>query len=291
MRKNRFKSRKKILKNINNFMLIAVIIIIFCYFSFNYIYIFIFKKININEVFDMKYNNFDINKFLIGIEYKNDIIDAKNTEIKGNEYVSKRINKDPIIYIYNTHQTEEYKANSYNYRFTVFRASLILQNKLNKLGIETIVEKNNIKEILDLNNWNYRNSYKASKMLATDALSKNNSIKYVIDLHRDSIPEDKSYCNFNNKKYAKIMLVLGKGHENYNKNLEIAEKINSYSNEIVSCISRGLDIKENSGIYNQDICPNAVLIEVGSEYNDLESVANSLDVLAHVYERIINEES
>ena len=54
---------------------------------------------------------------------------------------------------------------------------------------------------------------------------------------------------------------------------------------------RVIDIKNNSGIYNQDLSPNAVLIEVGGPYNDINSVSNSLEVLAGVYKRIVDEDN
>jgi stage II sporulation protein P len=128
-------------------------------------------------------------------------------------------------------------------------------------------------------------------MLATDALGKNSSIKYVIDLHRDSISESIGKITIDNKDYAKIMIVLGKGHEGYEKNLEMATRITNYLKEFNENITRGIDIKNNSGIYNQDISPNAVLIEVGGPYNDINSVSNSLEVLANVYKRIVDEDN
>ena len=128
-------------------------------------------------------------------------------------------------------------------------------------------------------------------MLAQDALEKNPSIKYVIDLHRDSVNENIAKTTIDGKDYAKIMIVLGKGHDGYENNLKMANRINDYLKEFNESITRGIDIKQNSGIYNQDLSQNAVLIEIGGPYNDINSVKNSIELLAKVYKRVIDEDA
>ena len=102
------------------------------------------------------------------------------------------------------------------------------------------------------------------------------NFKLVIDLHRDSVSPIYKYKN---KKYAKIMFVIGSNHKNYKKNLKISEKINKYLNKNCNGISRGILEKKNS-IFNQDVIDNAILIEMGGVDNTLDEVNNSLYVLA-----------
>ena len=59
--------------------------------------------------------------------------------------------EEPIVYLYNTHQTEEYALSNneeYNVKPTVMTLSYILREKLNDKGIKTIVEENNVSEFL-----------------------------------------------------------------------------------------------------------------------------------------------
>ena len=128
---------------------------------------------------------------------------------------------------------------------------------------------------MNLNNFSYSYSYRASRILAEEALKSNQSVKYIIDLHRDSIPESASTITINDKNYARVMFVISTMKDNYEKNLELASRI---------------DIKEKSGIYNQDLSDNALLIEVGGEYNDINSVSNTLVVLANAYKKVILED-
>lgn len=299
-------TKGNVLKKILIFISLILLII---FLTFNKLYDFLINRINESDVINIFLNNkendfkkiFSTDKinflvsYTLGIDLNNKKEENEIKELTTIKTENENINnEEPIIYIYNTHQTEEYRrinTNDYNINPTVLHASYIFQNKLSDLGIKSIVEENNIKEILNINGWNYRNSYKASKLLATDALSKNPSIKYVIDLHRDSIPESIGKITIDNKDYAKIMFVLGKGHAGYERNLEMATRLNNYLKEFNESITRGINIKNNSGIFNQDLSPNAVLIEIGGPYNDINSVSNSLELLAKIYKRIVDEDN
>ncbi len=194
--------------------------------------------------------------------------------------------KEPILYIYNTHQTEGYqKSNNASYNITpsVLMASYILRESLNDLGIPSMVETNDIAELLRVHSWKYSYSYAASKILLEDAIRKNPSLVYFIDLHRDSMSYDITTTTIEDKKYAKVLFVIGKDHPNYEKNLKMAEAINDYIKNVNPKLTRGISQKGGSGvngIYNQNISPNAILIELGGQYNNITEINNTLSILA-----------
>lgn len=203
---------------------------------------------------------------------------------------------EPIVYIYNTHQTEGYqKSNNASYNITpsVLMASYILRESLNDLGIPSIVETNDIAELLRVHSWKYSYSYAASKILLEDTIRKNPSLTYFIDLHRDSMSHEVTTTTIGDKKYAKLLFVIGKDHPDYKKNLEMAESIDSYIKEIAPNLSRGISLKGGSGvngIYNQNVSPNAILIEVGGQYNTITEVNNTLTILADaIYHHVKGE--
>ena len=205
--------------------------------------------------------------------------------------------KKPIIYLYNTHQLEEYSnsnVNMYNASPNVLMASYILKEKLNDLNIPTIVEETNITEILRTNNWSYNYSYKASRMLIEDALEKNNSLVYLIDIHRDSLSHDKTTIEINNRRYAKMMFVVGLDHQNYEANLVLAEKLNNIISAKLKGLSKGVlkkGGKGSNGIYNQDLSDKAMLIEIGGPENTIDEVTNTLNIIADSLYDLIKEES
>ena len=204
---------------------------------------------------------------------------------------------NPIVYIYNSHQLENYdNANLKIYGITpnVLMASYLLKEKLNKNGVSSIVEDTNLAEFLNINNWDHSKSYVASRLLILDKQSKYNTLKYYIDIHRDSVNKSASTATINGKSYAKILFVVGLEHDNYQLNVETASNINSLFNKYYPGLSRGLYKKSGpgvNGIYNQDISGNAMLIEVGGYENTIEEVFNTIDAISTILTKYINGES
>lgn len=211
--------------------------------------------------------------------------------------IPKNDNLKPLIYIYNTHQTEGYSKtgiSEYDIVPTVLFASYYLREKLNDYSLPTLVEANDISEVLRVNNWNYASSYLASRYLFLDALEKNTTLNYFLDIHRDSAGYNSSTTEYQGKKYAKILFVIGKEHPGYEKNLNFANSLNEKLKLKIPTISRGVIGKEGknvNGIYNQDIHPNTLLIEVGGKDNSLGEVTNTMEVLATVLKEYIEEQN
>lgn len=220
-------------------------------------------------------------------------LDIENISLVNNEEEVK--SNEPLIYIYNTHDEEAYYnsyLNPYNIVPDVKLASYYFQERLKDLGIESVVEKRKIKDVLEGNGWNYRYSYNASRVYLEEVSKNNPSIKYFIDLHRDSVGKDKTTTTINGKSYAKVMFLVGLEHENYQKNLDLATRLNELISQFDSTLSRGIYQKEGpgvNGIYNQDFNSNTILIEVGGQYNTIEEVANTIEVIARVLKDYLGE--
>lgn len=201
-------------------------------------------------------------------------------------------NEEPQIYIYNTHQTEQYIGNEITPTPTVLTASYYLKDKLEKEGIKTIVEETSIPEILKNNNWNYNQSYEASKINLQKIKQQYPNIKIYIDLHRDAVSKNLSTVTIDGKEYAKVLFVIGKEHKNYEKNLQYTKSINGIIERNYPALTKGILQKEGkgvNGIYNQDLGENIILIEVGANENTIEEVTNTLDIITMVIKEKINE--
>lgn len=201
----------------------------------------------------------------------------------------------PKIYLYNTHQTEEYKTSElleFTIKPTVMINNYILEDIFNKNGYKTLVEERSIKEILNNNNWKYSASYKASRIYLEDAYKNNNSLEYFIDLHRDSLTHNKTHINIEGKDYAKILFLIGLENPNYEKNLLLTEKINNKLNEYYPGLSKGILKKGGegvNGIYNQDFNENVILVEMGGYENTTTEVLNSSLAFAKCFMEAIND--
>ncbi|MDD3895623.1 MAG: stage II sporulation protein P [Bacilli bacterium] len=203
--------------------------------------------------------------------------------------VSKEI-KAPIIYIYNTHQSENYDPGTlsiYNITPTVYMTSVMLQKALEKKDIYSIVEDADIKSILNINNLTYSDSYQASRLLLNETPQKYPSVKYFIDIHRDSVTD--RYIE-DDKSYAKLMFVIGMNHKNYLQNEKLMVRLYDYIKENKSGIIKNNYYGKNS-IYNQNFNVNTILIEVGGVKNTIDEVYNSVNILAEAIEYIVGEDN
>lgn len=204
-------------------------------------------------------------------------------------------NELPLIYIYNSHQGEEYSykyLEDYNIVPNVLIADSMLKDKLESIGIKTVIEEANILEYMKNNNLNHAGSYIASRVFLESAINNYPSVRLFIDLHRDAAPHNATTVNIDGKECAKILFVIGLEYDTYQNNLEIVTKINNIILEKYPSLTRGIMKKEGygvNGVYNQDLKENVILIEIGGNENNIEEVNNTLDLVAHVIGEYINE--
>lgn len=217
----------------------------------------------------------DAVKTLLKKTYQGKMVESMKKVIKEKE------NQDPLIYIYNTHQTEEYTPSTfveYSVMPTVQMNNYILEEKFEQNGYSTIVEEQNIKTVLNEHKWNYAGSYNASRIFLEQAKKNYPTLKYFIDVHRDSLKKEATTIELNNKSYAKILFIIGLENPNYEQNLSFTEKINNQLNEKYPGLSKGIYKKEGTGVngvYNQDFSPHTILVEMGGPENTVDEVLNT----------------
>lgn len=203
--------------------------------------------------------------------------------------------EDPVVYIYNTHQLETYSSNNLtgNMVPNVMMAGSLLSEKLNKKGIKTIFEDTNLSDFITKMGLPSNELYGGSRVFVTNAKEKYNTLKYYIDLHRDSVDKDISTINIDNKEYARVLFVLGTTNSNYEQNRVMMSRLNEIINEKYPKLSRGIyevDIPDWPEIYNQDLDKNAILIELGAKDNDINEVINTISVLSDAIAEYIKED-
>ena len=252
-------------------------------------------KIDITKPYTLFNNN------IIGSDYDHEEDNKEIERLKAISYYmsdpSKNTVTKPLIYIYNTHQLENYNNDNlsiYGITPNVLMASYLLKEKLNNLSIPTIVEDTNITEFLDINKWDYSASYKASRIFLLDKKNTYDTLKYYIDIHRDSVSRELTTISINNKNYARILFVVGLEHKNYQNNLSEVEKINNLFNKYYPGLSRGIYKKDGpnvNGIYNQDIGKNVMLIELGGVNNNIEEVINTINAISDILSKYIGNEN
>ena len=118
-----------------------------------------------------------------------------------------------------------------------------------------------------------------------EKLTKYPNLDLLIDIHRDATKHDSSTIKIGNKSYATVLFVIGLEHDNYVKNLSVANSLHNKIEEKYPGLSKGILKKQGplvNGIYNQDISPKAILIECGGYENKIDEVSNTISVIATI---------
>lgn len=240
------------------------------------------------EISSYKFNNF--NSYI----YSNNSNKEIKTNIVADNNVVKPstvINKEPIIYLYNTHQREKYANGTlgvYELNPTVLSVSYLIKDMLQENGINAIVEEKDIIKEMNKRKYNYDQTYLITRELIKNNMKKNPSIKYFIDIHRDSVSKSVSTVTINKKSYARVMFVAGMKNKNNSKNLKFMEGLNNKIKKEYPGLSRG--IYKKNYVYNQDVNPGVILIEVGGQSNTMEEVYNTCNALSKVLIEYIGED-
>ncbi|RDW19247.1 stage II sporulation protein P [Oceanobacillus arenosus] len=203
-------------------------------------------------------------------------------------------NRD-VVYIYNTHNRESFLpylpdvANSdsaFHQEVNITNVSDRLAKALEAKGVGAQVDNTDIGLILNKKGMEYWQSYDASREVVEAAVASNKEIEYVFDLHRDSQRREVTTKEINGESYARIIFVVGSDSKNFNKNTELATKLDQLIEKKYPGLSRGVLSKGgpgSNGVYNQDLTDNAMLIEFGGVDNTLEELYRSADAVAEVF--------
>lgn len=176
------------------------------------------------------------------------------------------------IYIYNTHQMEEYLDKN-----TVMEATLYLANKLRKGGMIVDIETNNFVSYARTLGLDYNGLYQVSRHYLAEKL-KTNKYDLIIDLHRDSLKREQTFVTLDGKNYARLMIVIGTLSPHFDGAYYKAATLSDNINQTKQAIMK--PVYKQYARYNQDFQENMMLLEVGSNQNYYEEVLNSLDVFA-----------
>ena len=213
------------------------------------------------------------------------------------------INDSPLVLIVHTHGSESYLENGYEFyspeetfrsqevEKTVVHIGEVLSEKLNSLGIGTVHDKT----MYDLTDFN--KSYNYSREGIKAALSKYPTVRFVIDLHRDSIFDSsgnnvKPLTTLNGKKCAQLMLVIGTNeggsdHPDWKDNLTFATHLQQKMNDYYPTLARPINLR--AAAFNQALTKGSILLEVGSCGNTVEEAENAVLLFAQAYASLLKE--
>ena len=257
---------------------------------------------NPNTLLDKKIKNQDKKTYTLKKEK-----DAKASEDNYDENVYNKITsyienntskkENPIVYLYNSHQLETYSNQGFennNITPNVLMTSYLLGEELNKRKITTIVEDTNISEFIKMSNLSSDSFYASTRIFIKNTMNKYQTVKYFIDIHRDSVSKDISTTTIDDKPYARVLFVLGVTNPNYKENQKIMLSLDSLLDKYYPNLSRGIYERPTPSwpdSYNQDLNSGVILIEVGGKENTIDEVSNTVLALSDIIKRYIEGEN
>ncbi|WP_246277231.1 stage II sporulation protein P [Neobacillus endophyticus] len=206
-------------------------------------------------------------------------------------------NGKKVVYIYHTHSWESYlpllknvtnpdDAVSSNNKVNVVGVGDMLVKDLESEGIDSEHSTINAAAKLNEKGWDSNSAYKLSRGYVQEAFADNKDLTYAIDIHRDSIRGAKTTITINGKSYARLDFILGESNPHFKENLEFAKALHEALEKKYPGLSRGVLSKNKSmgnGLYNQDLSPRSILIEVGGVDNNYQELKNAMEAFAEVF--------
>ncbi len=180
---------------------------------------------------------------------------------------------------YCTHSDESYEPSdgtySSNEHGSVYQVAHALADSLAADGVTCDVSD-------ELHHPHDAGAYRRSRQTAVALLK--SAPDAIFDIHRDGIPNPDEYAvTLGGKSASKIRLLVGRGNQNMEVNKEFALLIKAVADKVYPGLIK--DIYMGKGAFNQDLYPQALLLECGTYTLEKERVMTSLPMLADVIYR------
>ncbi|WP_235988887.1 stage II sporulation protein P [Aquibacillus kalidii] len=237
-----------------------------------------------------------------GAEFVVNTVNSISTSVNSNKSESQRFipnNEDEVIFIYHTHNRESFfpsfdtneLSKAFHKEKNIVKVGGKLASTLQAKGLRVIHDDTDIMQLLKDNGMQFSEAYSLSRKIVKKGLEDEENIQLFLDIHRGAdIDKDKTSTSFKGKIVPKISFIISKNNKHYQKNLEIAKLFYEKFQEKYPGISKVETVEgKTSGIYNQDLSSNALLIEIGGVSNTLEEEYKGAELLANVVSEVLKE--
>lgn len=210
---------------------------------------------------------------------------------------------EPQVLIVHTHATESYmdedlgyyyesySPRNYDDNYNVVRVGEEIAQTLRRHGVAAVHCLKHHDEP------SYLGAYDNCADSILSYLQDYETIKLVLDIHRDSITTDdgekiKPTFMYNNKKAAQIMIMCGNDNNgyydfpNWRENMNLGVKLQQMAESKFPGMTRPLYF--GNFMYNMNLGECSLLIEVGTDANTLDEAVYSGEMLGEVIADVIN---
>ena len=184
------------------------------------------------------------------------------------------VGEEPTVLILHTHSTESYTKNGEKYTETSDYRTLDENYNMLSIGsrVAELLAQSGITAIQDreLHDYpSYNGSYVDARESIRAYLEQYPTIQLVLDLHRDAAgttgSQLRTLATVEGQSSAQLMLVMGTNYDTWQENLALGLKLHIQLERQAPGIMRKLCLRPQR--FNQDLCPGALLVEVGAAGN------------------------
>ncbi len=188
----------------------------------------------------------------------------------------------PLVLIYHTHASESFlplsgKAYSDDAGQTVVALGEHLAKCLeNNYGIPVLHHREVFDKVRE-------GAYEKARPVMEQIIKQNPQLEVVIDLHRDGVSKGITTADIGGLKTGRILFVIGTRHSAWADNLRFTLFMQTFLDAGYPGLSRG--IQRYACVYNQDLHPRSLLVEVGGYENTSAEVFRVIPMLAEAVAR------
>ena len=188
--------------------------------------------------------------------------------------------KKRLICMYSTHSDESYipedGESSKLENAGIYDVGNALKDNLEELGIEVIYSEETFHP-------HDAGAYSRSRAVAQELLKKLPDA--LIDIHRDGISKEEYETEVKGEDTSMVRLFVGRNNPNSAVNREFAKELKSVADEKYPGLIK--DIFIGKGNYNQELYPQAILLEFGTHEIEKEKAMDSTKYMATVLNDVL----
>ena len=187
----------------------------------------------------------------------------------------------PVICMYSTHSDESYEPTDGEASLTrgagIYDVDEALKRALEEQGFTVVLDRTSSLP-------HDAEAYARSRRIAEELLKK--SPVALLDVHRDGIPDESEYeLEVDGTEASKVRLLVGRSNPDSSANREFARRIKAAADKLYPGLVK--DIFIGKGNYNQELFPQALLLEFGTHTLDKERAIKSTEYMAKVLSSVL----
>ena len=189
-----------------------------------------------------------------------------------------------LICMYSTHSDESYVPDDGDYSLWegagIYDVGNALKEELETLGIDVIYSEESFLP-------HDAEAYNRSRSTAEELLKKGPDA--LLDIHRDAIPAEQYETTVDGEDISKVRLFVGRSNQNSAANKAFAQQIKQAADEEYPGLIK--DIYIGKGNYNQELYPQALLLEFGTDEIEKDKAIGATKYIAEVLDTVLYGES